>query len=100
MWHMKKIFLSLAVMAMVTGCGERVSVNPSDTKLITYIDGKSLYRLRIDRGTTHDTHFVYFFKSDVAQPITTNYKVGKNGHAVIISIDGVPMSTNILERLQ
>lgn len=97
---MKRIFLSLVAILMVAGCGEDVSVNPASTKLITVVDGKQLYRLTINRGITHDTHFVYFFKSDVAQPITTNYKVGKNGHAVIISIDGVPMSTNILERLQ
>ncbi len=97
--YMKKIFLSLAVVMLFAGCRERISVNPGNTRLITQVDGKSLYRLTVDRGM-NDTHFVYFFKGDDSQPVTTNYKVGKNGHAVVVSIDGVPVYTNNLKKLQ
>lgn len=91
------LLLALLGLLALCGCEDNPTVNQAENKIVTTINGRVLHRMSV-KNELLGAHYVYYF-DDVNQPVTSNYHIGKQ-RVVVVSIDGKPVSTNILEDIK
>lgn len=96
---MKK-YLYLLPLLLLTACDDAPMANEltpvGSTNGNNIVNGKQLYRIKVEGNNGTETHYVYFFKEDGPQPVSINHPSGKT-RRVVVYIDDKPVSTNILE---
>jgi len=97
---MKQIIVAMLAGLLLVGCSNEYSSGP---KRASISNGKNpelilketpkgaLYRITIDRGAAHATHYVYFFDQKSNTTVTLNHseRSGKTHYNNVVVVDGV-----------